>query len=166
MLEEENIELLRENKDLRISSATYRAKAEALARKLGTSVDAADQGSGSDETATPALTKKRSAAVTETANTPCQSDVKKPKESHENDVSFASVEKRTHTHTPSTRTFGTTLDENTMHATSTTTATSSVVKPASAVGASRRGRRVKAKAVETTTTTGESSEQPGECAQS
>jgi hypothetical protein len=151
---------------LRISSATYRAKAEALARKLGTSVDAADQGSGSDETATPALTKKRSAAVTETANTPCQSDVKKPKESHENDVSFASVEKRTHT--PSTRTFGTTLDENTMHATSTstTTATSSVVKPASAVGASRRGRRVKAKAVETTTTTGESSEQPGECAQS
>ena len=168
VLEEENIELLRENKDLRISSATYRAKAEALARKLGTSVDAADQGSGSDETATPALTKKRSAAVTETANTPCQSDVKKPKESHENDVSFASVEKRTHTHTPSTRTFGTTLDENTMHATSTTTATSSVVKPASAVGASRRGRRVKAKAVETatTTTTGESSEQPGECAQS
>lgn len=155
MLEEENIELLRENKDLRISSATYRAKAEALARKLGTTVEA-----DVESTATPGTGKKRNATTSGVENTPVISEAKKQKENDENDVSFpltASVDKQP---VSSARSFGTALDENTLNVTDSTS--SAATKP---TAAARRGRRVKAKAVGASSTDS-STEQPGECAQS
>ena len=175
VLEEENIELLRENKDLRISSATYRAKAEALARKLGTTVDGEvghDSAAATGVVVASAESKKRPVAVLEVGITSVQVEGggKKVKENDENasasvgEITLSSVQKQA---TPSSRSFGTTLDENTLNnSSSSQQAAPSVNKPAPAVGG-RRGRRVvaKAKAVESSASGTDSSGQQ-ECTQS
>lgn len=164
VLEEENIELLRENKELRIASATYRAKAEALSRQVGTSVVSED----SAGTTVSSESKKRPVEVLEVETTPSQpGGIKKVKENDENASVVGKTQKQAAT-SSSARSFGTALDENTLHTAPSSTAqiTSSVQKPAPVVGGGRRGRRVVTKAVANTNNCGESTEQPGECTQS
>ena len=158
VLEEENIELLRENKDLRISAATYRAKAEALARKLGTAAD-----NESELSTCESFIGKRSVDLSESVASPDSAIKKKVKENNDDSIVTNGTQVQP---SPMSRSFGTVLDENTIHVTASKSSQepSAVTKPTSKVNGGRRGRRVKAKAVEVTS--GETTEQPGECNQS